>query len=276
MGSMWEKITTECIRYLQQAFGDDQDSLVIPALCVSVWKTMSASTRQSQPFLSGSVISGTMSATSSIVVQLISIPSIFSFVGWPVKASQGLMMVTGISVIRHPQNSVPSAPSPYLSGILITRTDLTYKLRISHIDNSINVYWNDEAYISVLDSTELDFGLSSGSIGFFDGRGIPLEDFEPRDIPTIGSKKFLGPAVRNLRLNLVNTSDANETRTAGKKLMLAMRACPPPSSSDACGDMQIFFTRPPDPPEILGLEVIDQGVFFSNTQSFRQSWRKSG
>ena len=183
------------------------------------------------------------------------ITSIDIFIGYPVLASQGYMLVTGVSVDRRSSASHPDMESLPISGM--TNDELLnfkYDLRITHVGNDILVVVNDKDYIRTTDTSPL--ALSNGKIGLFSGgnKNIGYKNLEI--LPVRGYQSLEGPNTYKQQLSL-EMPNATNGSSIGTSIVLIMQGCPPPSSVEACGDIETYGTAPPDPPRFFRASVID-------------------
>merc|ERR1712195_364747 len=176
------------------------------------------------------------------------ISSMDIFIGYPVRASQGILKVTGITIERRAINSVNTATALNLIGMTKSEAaNFRYRLRVSNVQNKIQVELNGELYINVQDTSAQAF--VAGKIGLFSSGNVNTGFRNLGAYPIKGSAELKGPDVNNFRLPLVNES-SNVTEVVGSRVLLMLQGCPPSSSTESCGDYQTFVMSPPDPPKV--------------------------
>ena len=188
------------------------------------------------------------------------ISSMDIFIGYPVRASQGILKVTGITIERRAINSVNTATALNLIGMTKSEAaNFRYRLRVSNVQNKIQVELNGELYINVQDTSAQAF--VAGKIGLFSSGNVNTGFRNLGAYPIKGSAELEGPDVNNFRLPLVNES-SNVTEVVGSRVLLMLQGCPPSSSTESCGDYQTFVMSPPDPPKVHNFLMDEDGENF--------------
>ena len=189
------------------------------------------------------------------------ITSMDIFIGYPVRASQGKMLVTGITIERRATNAPADAEALNLIGM--TKSDAAnfrYSLRITNIKNEIMVELNGKLFINLQDTSSL--ALTEGKISLFSSGSVNTGFRNLAAYPIKGSAVLEGPVVTNVRLSLVNESKVNNTEIISSRVLVMMQGCPPLASADSCGDYQISVMAPPDPPRVFNFVAdLDSDTF---------------